>query len=311
MKTLLLVMTMATALMAADQDFNGRWDITAPATPKRSAWWMEVSGAGTAAVKGRFTGFPGGDTNDMQNVRIENGVLYFGFERGGNYPWKGTFTAKLVDGKLVGERESSNEPKHMTWTGVRAPEIADKEDGTWVKAKPVKLFDGKSLKGWQSRGGEEAKGWTVKDGLLQSTGHVQDLVSKRNFWNFELHVEYRVAPHSNSGLGLRGRYEVQILEDYGQAPNTHGSGSLYSRIQPTENATKPANEWNTYDIRLVGRTVTVVMNGRKVIDAREIEGLTAIAYDANEGEPGPFVLQGDHGPVDFRSVVVTPLVKKK
>jgi hypothetical protein len=108
---------------------------------------------------------------------------------------------------------------------------------------------------------------------------------------------------------LRARYEVQILDDYGRPANTHGNGALYSRILPSENASKPAGEWQTYDIRLVGRQVTVVLNGRKVIDKGEIEGLTAIASDANEGQPGPLILQGDHGPVEFRAIVLTPLVK--
>jgi hypothetical protein len=119
-----------------------------------------------------------------------------------------------------------------------------------------------------------------------------------------------VGANSNSGIGLRGRYEVQILQDYGRPVSLHGNGALYSRILPAKNASKPANEWQTYDITLVGNYVTVVLNGEKIIDNKEIEGLTAIAMDPNEGEPGPIVIQGDHGSVEFRKITLTPLVSK-
>jgi hypothetical protein len=119
-----------------------------------------------------------------------------------------------------------------------------------------------------------------------------------------------VGEHSNSGIGLRARYEVQVLDDFGRPPNTHGNGALYARILPSENASKPAGEWQTYDIRLVGRQVTVVLNGKTIIDKGEVEGLTAIAIDSSEAEPGPIFLQGDHGAVEFRNLMVTPLVKK-
>jgi len=117
-----------------------------------------------------------------------------------------------------------------------------------------------------------------------------------------------VGAHSNSGIGLRGRYEVQILEDKGRPIDRHSNGALYSRILPTENVSKAPGEWQTYDIRLVGRNVSIESNG-KLITKGVIEGLTAIATDWDESKPGPITLQGDHGPVDFRNVVLTPLVK--
>ncbi len=114
---------------------------------------------------------------------------------------------------------------------------------------------------------------------------------------------------SNSGIGLRGRYEIQVLDDYGQPPNSHSNGSLYSRIAPSVNASKRPGEWQVYDITLIGRDVTVVLNGKKLIDRQVIEGLTAMGHDPNEGEPGPISLQGDHGPIAFRNILLTPLVK--
>jgi hypothetical protein len=116
-----------------------------------------------------------------------------------------------------------------------------------------------------------------------------------------------VGKGSNSGLGLRDRYEVQIFEKFGSPPDTHTMGSVYSRIVPSENASKPAGEWQTMDIRLVGRIVTVKLNGKVVIDKREIEGLTAMAHDPNEAQPGPISIQGDHGTVEFRELTLTPL----
>jgi hypothetical protein len=276
-----------------------------------------ITGAETASPKGKFVSAFGGDMNQIQELAIQPGKLTFGWvhtER----PREGepertrhlVYKARLAGDKLEGtfEVEGQNRPP-LKWTGVRAPVIRDKDDGTWREGKPVTLFNGKDLTGWRAAGSGPPAGWAVVNGNLTSTGHATNLISDAKFWNFTLHVEYRVGAHSNSGVGLRGRYEIQVLEDYGRPPNTHGNGALYSRVAPGENAGKPAGEWQTYDIRLVGRQVTVVLNGKKVIDRAEAEGLTAIAIDPNEAESGPIYLQGDHGAVEFRNIVVTPLIK--
>ena len=113
----------------------------------------------------------------------------------------------------------------------------------------------------------------------------------------------------SSGIGLRGRYEVQISDDIGRPPSAFSSGAVYGRLAPVINASRDPGEWQTFDIRLVGRQVTVSVNGVRVIDRQTIEGLTPIAIDANEGDPGPILLQGDHGTVEFRKVVLYPLNK--
>jgi hypothetical protein len=151
--------------------------------------------------------------------------------------------------------------------------------------------------------------WTVKDGVLRNAPPTTDIISTQKFWNFKLHMDFRIVEHSNSGIGLRGRYEIQILDDYGKPPQTHGAAALYSRVAPSVNASKPAGEWQSYDIRLVGRTLTVVHNGKLVLDKVEVEGLTAIANNADEAEPGPFIVQGDHSYVEIKSFVVTPLTR--
>lgn len=319
MRTLSALLVFAScAAFGADSQFNGRWDISVVGEPRGRAWWLEIEGAGTPAPKGKFVSAFAGDLNVIEEISIRNGELRFGWVRT-DRPKEGeqpetrhlVYTARLAGDRLEGtfQVEGRNRPP-VKWVGVRAPVINEKDDGSWVEGKPVALFNKKDLKGWRGLVPGKELGWTVENGILKSTGGANNLISDSRFWNYTMHVEYRVGPHSNSGIGLRARYEVQILEDYGQPPNSHGNGALYSRITPSENASKPAGEWQTYDIRLVGRQVTVVLNGRKIIDKGEIEGLTAVASDPNEGEPGPIILQGDHGPVEFREVVVTPLVKK-
>jgi len=298
---------------AADAQFNGRWDITVPQETRARAWWLEVSGAGTPAMEGKFVGFPGGNMNDIPHIAIQDGELRFSFDYKDSHtgqPMHLDYSARYNanDGTLRGVRHSSD-GKELPWVGNRAPEITDKDDGSWHDGTPLELFNHKDLSGWQPMVPNQALGWAMKDGAMANVAGANNLVSTDSFWNFKLHAEFRVGEHSNSGIGLRGRYEVQILEDYGKPPNKHSNGALYSRIAPAVNASKPAGEWQSYDIRLVGRTVTIVLNDQKVIDKGEVEGLTAIAGNADEGKPGPFILQGDHGPVEFRKIVLTPLVQ--
>jgi len=284
-------------------EFNGRWDITVHHSPRGRAWWLEVEGAGTPHIKGKFVGFPGGDLNDIQHIWIENGELRFTYD---GHDVHQEYRAKLADDKLEGTFASGD--TKLEWTGARAPEVADADDGSWHAWRAIEMFNGRDISNWHGLTADAASGWKAEGGILKGNGSATDLVSNVSFWNFTLHVEFRTPAHSNSGIGLRGRYEVQILEDYGRPVDRHSNAALYSRIVPTENATKPAGEWQTFDIRLVGRHVTVALNGKTVTQGI-IEGLTAIASDPDEGDPGPIVLQGDHGPVEFRSIVLTPLVK--
>ena len=171
------------------------------------------------------------------------------------------------------------------------------------------LFDGKDMAHWQAQHPERTKEWSVENGLLVNSDNADLLVGKEKFWNFELDIEFVVKPEMNSGIGLRGRYEVQIFDDYGEAPSLHGNGALYSRVPAKKNASKPAGEWQTMHIRLVGRDLTVVLNGEKVHDKTLVEGFTAIVTDWHEDQPGPITIQGDHGAIQIRKVVATPLVR--
>jgi hypothetical protein len=304
--------------VCANDQFNGRWNIRVVNEPRQRVWWLEVTGAGTNHLKGRFVGAPGGGMDEIPEISLAKNELTFAFEReyrvpGQQEPVKaqGIYRAKLESGKLKGNFELKGHPEASAeWVGTRAPEIADKDDGSWKEGKPVALFNGKDLSGWKAVVPGQELGWRVENGSLTNKAGANNLMSEQKFWNFRLQVEYRLGAHSNSGIGLRGRYEVQIFDDYGKPSTKQGNGALYSRIVPSENASKPAGEWQTFDIRLVGRDVTVVLNGKTIIDHKTIEGFTAVATDIDEAAPGPITLQGDHGAVEFRKIVLTPLTKK-
>src|SRR5262249_2738611 len=190
-------------------------------------------------ISGFFVSDHGGDRNVIDHITIENGELRFSFDRpvrGGTKTQSPEYRAKIVGGKLEGTAGTNK------FMGVRAPVIADKDDGSGKEGKPIQLFNGKDLTGWTAlQPGAEMK-WSVVDGILRNAPPTTDIISTQKFWNFKLHVDFRIVEHSNSGIGLRGRYEIQILDDYGQPPNTHRAAALYSRVAPSLNASKPADE---------------------------------------------------------------------
>lgn len=315
MRLLFLLTVCAASLLAADADVNGRWNIRVPNEARARAWWLDVSGAGTPQVRGKFVGAPGGQLDDIPEIAVRNGELRFVFTRKYRVPneknspeRQGVYTAKVVNGRLEGTFTLAGQPP-QPWTGTRAPIIKDRDDNTWKPGSPVALFNGKDLSGWSAMVPGQPLGWTVKDGIMTNVAGANNLTSDRRFWNFILTAEYRYGPHSNSGIGLRGRYEVQIYDDHGKPADVHGNGALYSRKAADVNASKAAGEWQTMEIRLVGRQLSVTLNGKKIHDKVEVDGLTAMANDPNEAEPGPITIQGNHGSVEFRKLVVVPLTR--
>jgi hypothetical protein len=307
MRVLMGLIWFMAAAIAADSDYNGRWDLTTGAV-RRGAWWVELDGVGTPNAAGKFVSAYAGDMNKIDEISVVNGGVRWVIKPPNGAAF--VYTAKLAGGKLEGMMTREGQRGAGTkFTGVRAPDINEKDDGAWKKGRPIELFDGKDLNGWHALVPGAEMRWSVADGVLKNAPPTTDIVSDRGFWNFDAHVEFRIVEHSNSGIGLRGRYEIQILDDYGRPPNTHGAAALYSRVAPSVNASKPAGEWQAYDIRLVGRDLTVVHNGKKVLDHVHVDGLTAIANNSDEGEPGPFIVQGDHSNVEIRKFTVTPLVR--
>jgi hypothetical protein len=310
---MLLLLVTPAGLPASGNPFDGDWDITVESPGRPRAWWLHIEGAGSGRPSGTFSTAYDGKLNPIDELSIEGDRLRFAClaKRAEGRITRFEYGARLVDGKLRGDyRVGGQNRVAATWTGVRAPVLDEKDDGSWRRGKPVSLFNGKDLSGWRQVAPGTSCCWSATGGLLTTAGKGSDLASEAAFWNFEMHMQYRLATGSNSGVGLRGRYELQIKDDPGVPPAINCSGAIYSRIAPEANAGKRAGEWQDLRVRLVGRQVTVVLNGKMVIRRGRIDGLTAIAIDADQAKPGPFVLQGDHGAAEFRNMTVTPLVQR-
>jgi len=293
----------ATVGFAADKDYNGRWNLSVDKEPRGRVWWLEVSGAGTRSIAGRFVGAPGGQLDKIPAISIDHKELHWSFERAGK---KLTYTASIEKGSLVGRQSIDGTPA-LTFRGERAPAIRDRDGEQWKPGKTEDLM--KSLDGWVTTFPGRAMEWTLADGILKNKSKASDIKTVEKYWNFELDAEFRYEKGSNSGIGLRGRYEIQIQDTRDEPLSGHSLGAVYSRITPSLDAANPPGQWQTINIRLVGRTVTVKLNGKLVVDHQEIEGFTAMAFDGDEAMPGPIAVQGDHGIVEFRKLTVTPLVR--
>jgi hypothetical protein len=309
---ILPLLLLASSLSAAPADFNGRWNIKLD-HPRQRVWWLEVNAAGTPRMNGWFVGAPGGQVDKIPSMRIDGDTLVFTFMRKRNEKpvellYRAKFEGGVLQGEFVETFEGTAKPA-VKWTGYRAPVIKDVDDGSWVEGKPVALFNGKTTEGWQQVVAGEP-GWYVENGMLKNRPKASDAVSEAKFWNFILRAEYRYDKGSNSGIALRGRYEIQIIDDHGKDIGLHASGGLYSRHRASTPAVKPAGEWQKLEVRLVGRQLSAWLNGVKIHDKRIIDGATAMAIDADEDKPGPIGIQGDHGLVEFRKLEIVPLVKR-
>jgi hypothetical protein len=171
----------------------------------------------------------------------------------------------------------------------------------------VELFDGKSLDTWNLQMANRPSGWSIVDGAMTNEAKANNLVSKQTFKDFKINAEYKIEPGSNSGIYLRGRYELQVLDDFGKAPESHGHMAIYAWVAPSVNATKPVTEWQVMEAVIVGNKVTVTLNGQKVHDNATIQAITGGALDADETAPGPLLIQGDHNRVSYRRIVITPV----
>ena len=181
-----------------------------------------------------------------------------------------------------------------------------KRTGTPKWGKPITLFDGKDFTGWRFSSPRHAN-WTVEDGTLVNNGHGAEIITTSKFEDLKLHLEFNCGENANSGVYLRGRYELQIETDSAEEPPSHHTGGIYGFLDPTPELPRQAGVWQTYEITLIGRTVTVVQNGQTVIDHKEIPGITGGALDSHEELPGPIYLQGsEKGRVAFRNIVTIP-----
>jgi hypothetical protein len=217
------------------------------------------------------------------------------------------FEGKLVAGKTLAGTTTGPDGTPWQWTGRRAPSLHRTRAPEW--SKPIQLFNGKDLTGWKMDKPGPAT-WKVEAGTLVSPGQGPEIISDPKFEDFKLHVEFNCAPESNSGIYLRGRYEVQIEDDSLKEPPSHHTGAIYGFLTPSPEMPRKPGEWQSFDISLIGRSVTIIQNGHTVIHNQEIPGITGGALDSDEELPGPIYLQGsEKGHVAFRNLVITPAKK--
>lgn len=279
---------------------EGKWDITVDVAGKPLPSWLEVRHSGNHTLVGQFVGF-GGSARPISEVHFKDGKMNFSIPP----QWEKGDTYIKIEGSLEGDKLSGTlttvEGKTHNWTGVRAPSLRRQTAPVW--GKPIPLTQGNEIKGWHVFGENQ---WIAKDGVLSSPKSGANLITDEKFSDFKLHIEFRIPKGSNSGVYLRGRYEVQITDSKGMEPAIDQLGSVYGFISPSDMVAKEAGEWNSYDITLIGRMITLVANGKTIISNQEIPGITGGALDSNEGEPGPLYIQGDHGPVEYRNITITP-----
>ena len=295
MKRLALAAVLAAALLAqkSDNPFVGRWDLNiSPASGAEYPDWLEVTQAG-GALKARIQP-RGGSAFFADQAQMEGQRLVL--TRQGN-----RWDLGLEGGKLAGSIKRGDTVQAKV-DGVRAPSLDRPMPAAWTNPEPI--FNGKDLSGWEPIG--SPNNWTVKDGTLLNQQHGANLRTTRKFQDFKLHIEFNCPDKGNSGIYLRGRYEVQVeYEPVDENDRFHSIGSIYSMLAPAVDLPRKPGTWERFDITLVGRHVTILRDGVKTIDNQEIAGITGGALDSNEGEPGPFFLQGDHtGGMMYRNITV-------
>ncbi len=298
----LLLLILTTASSQEINPLEGRWNLTMDFQGREIPSWLEIRHSGHSTLVGRFV-FAFGSARPVAEVKYNGNKFSFAIPP----QWEPGNNDMEFEGELTGESLTGTmkftDGKTYSWKGTRSPKLDHLKFPKW--GNTIALFNGKDLNGWTSDGKNL---WVVQDGILKSPGGNGNLISDKEFNNFRVHAEFRYPKDSNSGIYLRGRYEVQITDSYGKEPMDIEFGGIYGFLQPNEMAAKPAGEWQSYDIILIGRRVTVLANGKPIIMDQIIPGMTGGAIDNKEAEPGPFMLQGDHGPIEFRSFEVTPVV---
>jgi len=284
------------------QPLLGRWDLTLKTPQRDYPSWLQLSekdGQLQALFVSRW-----GNARPLPKVEFANGRLTFiSPKQEEDRKDDMVFVGKFSGGKLVGTT-TGPDGAPWQWIGVRAPSLKRNSPPKW--GVPVKLFDGKDLSGWHMSD-PKLKPWTVESGTLVSPGRGAEIISDRKFEDFKLHLEFNCAKGANSGVYLRGRYELQIENDPVPEGPSMRTGGVYGFLAPSPEQPRQPGVWQTYDITLVERTVTVAQNGHTIIDHKEIPGITGGALDSREALSGPIYLQGSEaGHVSFRNIVITP-----
>ncbi len=309
LKLVLLVSTlMLTAMfnLSFAQETNpleGRWNLTITEGEKEEPSWLEIRHSGHNTLVGRFC-YRFGSARPISEIKVADGKFSFAIPP----QWEPAGTDMQFEGMLEGDQLKGTmvftDGKIYNWVASRTPELSYTENPVWDVERAI--FNGKDLNGWSATAENQ---WVVEDGILKSPKSGANLVSDEKFTDFKLHIECRYPKDSNSGIYLRGRYEVQVADNIGLEPSSVYFGGVYGFLTPNENVAKAAGEWQSFDITLIGRRVTIVANGKTIINDQIIPGMTGGALDNKEDTPGPLLIQGDHGAVDYRNIVITPIVK--
>jgi hypothetical protein len=286
----------AIALVSAwgSSPFAGRWDLTMTAGSTTYPSWMELADESpTPAVRvvGRT-----GSVHPGSDAKVDGGKLTFKSAEGS---WDLTVSGGKLSGVVHRQRGGD-----VVVSGERAPELNRSAPAAWSKPEPI--FNGKDLTGWEVDDPSKTY-WIAQDGELRNEKGGANIHTTRKFGDLKLHIEYNCPQGGNSGVYLRGRYEVQVeYEPAGKNDPFHSMGSIYGFLAPSQELPKRPGEWDSYDITLVGRTVTVIRDGVKIIDQQDIPGITGGALDSHELEPGPIYLQGDHtGGLKYRNIMIS------
>ena len=291
-------------LMAAEQSaqaLNGRWDLTIQTLQETYPSWIEVEnkdGTPTIRVQGKVS-----SVHPVQDLKVKGSEISFQssewFDGFKNVTWQ----LAIEGGKLSGtqKRQDGIEGKI---TGVHAPALKREAPKTWSEPQP--LFNGKDLTGWKPDN-SAANHWQAQNGDLVNVSPGANLITTRKFDDFKLHIEYNCPQDGNSGIYLRGRYELQVAyEPPGKNDKFHAMGSIYGFLAPDSALPDKPGQWESFDVTLVGRYVTVVRNGVTTINNREIPGITGGALDSREAEPNSLYIQGDHtGGMKYRNITIS------
>lgn len=301
--TVILFLSCSTIALSQKQHaLEGRWDLEIEFMGKTAPSWLEVRHSGHNTLVGRFV-FAFGSARPIAEIKTFGDRFSFQIPR----QWEPEGSDMIVQGKLEeGVLEGTilyTDGSIIPWKGSMAPKLSHTTAPNWGKTIP--LFNGKNLDGWHLD--SENNEWAVENGILKNAKGGANLITNEKFDDFKLIAEFRYPKGSNSGIYLRGRYEVQIADNHGLEPSDIYFGGIYGFLEPNENVAKPAGEWQRYEITLIGNRVTIMANGKTIINDQTIPGITGGALDSKEGEPGPIYIQGDHGPIEFRTLeIVTP-----
>ncbi len=297
----MLLLAFGTVAAQEANTLVGRWDLEVQYGEHWLPSWLEVEQSGNKALVGHFVGIAG-SARPIAEVHQKDGLFSFSIPpqwMGSQYmQLTGTANADAMEGTIL---DHSGQPH--AFRGTRAPQLLHEAPRAWSEPRP--LLAANSLEGWTAAPGRGENQWVVRDGVLSSPQSGVNLMTTDTFDDFKLHIEFRIPEGSNSGVYLRGRYEVQVEDSRGKEPNSHFLGGIYGFLTPNENVAGNPGEWQVYDITLVGRRVTVEANGKTIIYNQIIPGITGGALDSREGEPGPILLQGDHGPVEYRNIAIS------